>query len=83
MIRAVASNATDTAYCTLLAHSALHGAMAGYTGFVAGPINGRFCYIPLEEVARTQQLVDLNDHTWAWVKSVNNQPDFASGEENG
>lgn len=76
MIRAVPSNATDTSYCTLLAHSALHGAMAGYTGFVAGPINGRFCYIPLDLVAKTQHTVDVNNHTWAWVKSVNNQPDF-------
>ncbi|KAK9131074.1 hypothetical protein Sjap_011561 [Stephania japonica] len=34
MIRAVPSNASDNVYCTLLAHSALHGAMAGYTGLV-------------------------------------------------
>eukprot|EP00249_Psilotum_nudum_P021756 c28232_g1_i2 orf=361-2001(-) len=76
MIRAVPSNATDTSYCTLLAHSAIHGAMAGYTGFVAGPVNGNFCYIPMGVVADTQHLVDVNSHTWAWVKSVNNQPDF-------
>lgn len=30
-IRAVAANAADNLYCTLLAHSAIHGAMAGYT----------------------------------------------------
>ncbi|RZS09697.1 hypothetical protein BHM03_00040802 [Ensete ventricosum] len=30
MIRAVPSNASDNVYCTLLAHSAIHGAMAGY-----------------------------------------------------
>ncbi|MCO5581154.1 hypothetical protein L7F22_035032 [Adiantum nelumboides] len=81
MIRAVPSNATDTAYCTLLAHSALHGAMAGYTGFVAGPINGRFCFIPLDLVANAKHLVDVENHTWAWVKSVNNQPDFLRKEQ--
>ncbi|KAH7565342.1 hypothetical protein JRO89_XS09G0190800 [Xanthoceras sorbifolium] len=32
MIRAIPSNASDNVYCTLLAHSAIHGAMAGYTG---------------------------------------------------
>lgn len=46
MIRAVPGNASDNIYCTLLAHSAIHGAMAGYTGFTIGPVNGRHAYIP-------------------------------------
>ena len=46
MIRAVPSNASDNVYCTLLAQSAVHGAMAGYTGFTVGPVNGRHSYIP-------------------------------------
>ena len=46
MIRAVPSNTTDNVYCALLAQSAIHGAMAGYTGFTAGLVNGRHCYIP-------------------------------------
>ncbi|GKV36599.1 hypothetical protein SLEP1_g44711 [Rubroshorea leprosula] len=46
MIRAIPSNASDNVYCTLLAHSAIHGAMAGYTGFTVGPVNGRHAYIP-------------------------------------
>lgn len=48
MIRAVPSNASDNVYCTLLAHSAIHGAMAGYTGFTVGPVNGRHAYIPFQ-----------------------------------
>ena len=39
MVNAVAANVADNLYCTLLAHSAIHGAVAGYTGFVSGPIN--------------------------------------------
>jgi 6-phosphofructokinase len=46
MIRAIPSNASDNVFCTLLAQSAVHGAMAGYTGFTVGPVNGRNCYIP-------------------------------------
>ncbi|KAL6567579.1 phosphofructokinase beta-subunit [Orobanche gracilis] len=76
MIRAVPANATDNLYCTLLAHSAIHGAMAGYTGFVCGPINGNYAYIPVEEVARATNPVNIRDHKWAWVRSVTNQPDF-------
>ncbi|CAK7353114.1 unnamed protein product [Dovyalis caffra] len=48
MIRAVPSIASDNVYCTLLAHSAVHGAMAGYTGFTVGPVNGRHSYIPFK-----------------------------------
>lgn len=47
MIAAIPSNAADNVYCTLLAHSAIHGAMAGYTGFAVGPVNGRHAYIPI------------------------------------
>ncbi|KAG8385916.1 hypothetical protein BUALT_Bualt03G0094800 [Buddleja alternifolia] len=76
MIRAVAANATDNLYCTLLAHSGIHGAMAGYTGFVCGPINGNYAYIPVEEVSRAKNPVDVRDHKWAWVRSITSQPDF-------
>ncbi|KAF6151825.1 hypothetical protein GIB67_010399 [Kingdonia uniflora] len=40
MIRAVSSNASDNVYCTLLAHSAVHGAMAGWVEMMA-PIFSR------------------------------------------
>ncbi|XP_076923474.1 ATP-dependent 6-phosphofructokinase 2-like [Bidens hawaiensis] len=76
MIRAVTANATDNLYCTLLAHSAVHGVMAGYTGFVAGPVNGNYAYIPMGEIADTKNQVDTKDHKWAWVRSITSQPDF-------
>ncbi|KAJ3679496.1 hypothetical protein LUZ60_017507 [Juncus effusus] len=79
MIRAVQANATDNLYCTLLAHSSIHGVMAGYTGFVAGPVNGNYAYIPLEDIAITKNIVDVRDHKWAWVRSVTTQPDFKCG----
>ncbi|XP_078172013.1 ATP-dependent 6-phosphofructokinase 2-like [Carex rostrata] len=76
MIRAVAANASDNSYCTLLAHSAIHGVMAGYTGFVPGPVNRNYGYIPLEDIAVKRNVVDTKNHTWAWVRSVTSQPDF-------
>lgn len=76
MIRAVTANATDNLYCTLLAHSAIHGIMAGYTGFVSGPINGNYAYIPMEEVAHAKSPVGTKDHKWAWIRSITAQPDF-------
>nr|GLL39390.1 ATP-dependent 6-phosphofructokinase 4, chloroplastic-like [Ipomoea trifida] len=50
MIRAIPSNASDNIYCTLLSQSAVHGAMAGYTGFTVGPVNSRHVYIPIEDI---------------------------------
>ncbi|KAL8267996.1 hypothetical protein R6Q59_001794 [Mikania micrantha] len=70
MIRAVTANATDNLHCTLLAHSAIHGVMAGYTGFVAGPINGNYAYIPMDEIAEIKNQVDTKDHKWAWEDNI-------------
>lgn len=57
MIRAIPSNASDNVYCTLLAQSAVHGAMAGYSGFTVGPVNSRHAYIPIS-VSFTQFLLN-------------------------
>ena len=74
MIRAVPANATDNLHCTLLAHSAIYGVRAEYTGFVSGPINDNYAYIPLTDGAQAKNEVNTNDHRWTWVKSVTNQP---------
>ncbi|XP_058071296.1 ATP-dependent 6-phosphofructokinase 1-like [Magnolia sinica] len=37
---------SDNICCTLLAQSAVHGAMVGYTGSIVGLVNGRYTYIP-------------------------------------
>ncbi|CAK9858490.1 unnamed protein product [Sphagnum jensenii] len=76
MIRAIPSNASDNVYCTLLAHSAIHGAMAGYCGFTVGPVNNRHCYIPISRVTATQRQVNIADRMWARLLSSTNQPDF-------
>jgi 6-phosphofructokinase 1 len=55
MIRAVPSNASDNVYCTLLAQSAVHGAMAGYTGFTSGLVHGRQTYIPFNVSLLTER----------------------------
>lgn len=76
MIRAIPSNASDNVYCTLLAQSAIHGAMAGYTGFTVGPVNGRHCYIPFYRITETQHKVVITDRMWARLLSSTNQPSF-------
>ena len=65
MVRAIPSNASDNVYCTLLAQSAVHGAMAGYTGFTCGPVNGRHAYIPIAHVTETPNRMKITYRMWA------------------
>ncbi|CAL0327314.1 unnamed protein product [Lupinus luteus] len=76
MVRAIPSNASDNVYCTLLAQSAVHGAMAGYTGFTSGLVNGRHTYIPFSRIIERQNKVVITDRMWARLLSSTNQPSF-------
>lgn len=78
MIRAIPSNASDNVYCTLLAQSAVHGAMAGYTGFTVGLVNTRHTYIPFHKINERQNKVVITDRMWARLLSSTNQPSFLS-----
>ncbi|KAL5768705.1 hypothetical protein ACOSP7_015250 [Xanthoceras sorbifolium] len=81
MIRAIPSNASDNVYCTLLAQSAVHGAMAGYTGFTVGLVNGRQTYIPFYRIIEKQNKVVITDRMWARLLSSTNQPSFLSAQD--
>ncbi|XP_058722341.1 ATP-dependent 6-phosphofructokinase 6-like [Vicia villosa] len=80
MIRAVPSNASDNVYCTLLAQSAVHGAMAGYTGYTSGLVNGRQTYIPFYRITERRNNVVITDRMWARLLSSTNQPSFIDAE---
>ncbi|CAL0305637.1 unnamed protein product [Lupinus luteus] len=81
MIRAIPSNASDNVYCTLLAQSAVHGAMAGYTGFTSGLVNGRQTYIPFNRIIERQNQVVITDRMWARLLSSTNQPSFLNPKD--
>lgn len=51
-IRSVPANASDNLQCNLLAQSAVHGAMHGFSGFSVGMINTHCVLIPMEEICR-------------------------------
>lgn len=80
MIRAIPSNASDNVYCTLLAHSAIHGAMAGYSSTV-GMVHGRHAYIPFHRVTSTRNKVKITDRMWARLLSSTNQPSFLTQKD--
>ncbi|XLT30374.1 ATP-dependent 6-phosphofructokinase 3 isoform X1 [Arachis hypogaea] len=81
MIRAIPSNASDNVFCTLLAQSAVHGAMAGYTGFTVGPVNGRNCYIPFHLINEGEKNVVITDRMWARLLASTHQPSFSNTKE--
>ncbi|XP_073044024.1 ATP-dependent 6-phosphofructokinase 3-like [Primulina eburnea] len=81
MIRAIPSNASDNVYCTLLAQSAVHGAMAGFTGFTVGLVNGRQTYIPFYRINELRNKVIITDRMWARLLSSTNQPSFLSRKQ--
>jgi 6-phosphofructokinase 1 len=51
MIRAVPANAYDAVYCHVLAHNAVHSAMAGYTGISIGRVDQHYVMIPINLIA--------------------------------
>ena len=75
MIRSVPANSSDALYCMLLAQNAVHGAMAGYTGFSVGLVNNRVVYIPIPRlVATSPRIMDPSGRTWERVRAVTRQP---------
>ena len=75
-IRALPTIASDNIFCTLLAHSAVHGAYAGLTGFSVGPINGRNAFVPIDMLAGIQKKVDTSDRMWQRLVASTGQPEW-------
>lgn len=79
MIRSVPANASDALLCMLLAQNAVHGAMAGYTGFSVGLINNRVVLIPIPRlVATSPRFMDARGRTWERVIAMTRQPNTTS-----
>lgn len=79
MIRSLPANATDSLYCSLLGQSAVHGAMAGYSGFSTGIVNGHHVMLPMTEICNRQRTkVDVHSRMWHRVLACTNQPSLCS-----
>jgi 6-phosphofructokinase 1 len=75
IVRSVAANAADATYCMQLAQNAVHGAMAGYTGFSVGLVSNRTVYIPIPTlVATSPRSMDPHGRTWERVLGLTGQP---------
>lgn len=74
-VRSVAANAADSLYCMQLAQNAVHGAMAGLTGFSVGLCNNRMVFLPIPElVATSPRSMNPGGRTWERVLALTRQP---------
>lgn len=64
-----------------MAHAAVHGAYAGFTGFSSGPVNGWNVLIPLHLLAGIQKTLDPTDAMWQRTKMSTGQPDWRIPED--
>mmetsp|Transcript_5059 Transcript_5059/g.10336 ORF Transcript_5059/g.10336 Transcript_5059/m.10336 type:complete len:573 (-) Transcript_5059:105-1823(-) len=81
-VRSVPANAADSIYCTDLAQNAVHGTMAGYTGFSVGLINNQCCYIPIPQlVATSPRQMNPRGQIWERVLAMTGQPSPISPKE--
>ncbi|KAG7352409.1 phosphofructokinase [Nitzschia inconspicua] len=74
-VRSVPANASDSLYCMQLGQNAVHGAMAGFTGFSVGLCNNRMVFIPIPELVSTSPR-SMNPHgrTWERILAITRQP---------
>lgn len=74
-VRSVPANAADSLYCMQLGQNAVHGAMAGFTGFSVGLCNNRMVFLPIPElVATSPRNMDPHGRTWERVLGITRQP---------
>lgn len=58
-----------------LAQNAVHGAMAGFTGFSVGLCNNRMVFLPIPElVATSPRSMNPRGRTWERVLALTRQP---------
>ena len=74
IVRSVPANAQDNVYCSRLAQSAVHAAMAGKTGMLVGRWHGSFVHLPLELVIHGRRKVDPTQELWHSVLECTSQP---------
>mmetsp|Transcript_25298 Transcript_25298/g.60182 ORF Transcript_25298/g.60182 Transcript_25298/m.60182 type:complete len:455 (-) Transcript_25298:517-1881(-) len=76
MIRAIPTNSGDRIYCKILAHNAVHGAFAGFTGITVGLVNTHYVYLPIPIIIQNVRKVDPSGKQWNRLRASIGQPTF-------
>ncbi len=84
MIRSIPANASDGLYCMQLAQNAVHGAMAGFTGFSVGLCNNKMVFLPIPElVATSPRAMNPRGRTWERALAITRQPNTVPPKKEG
>ena len=70
MIRSLPAHGTDAVFCLMLAQSAAHAAMAGFTDMVVGHWSDSFTNVPIALATKERKKIDPNGPLWRSVKAV-------------
>ncbi|GAB4815012.1 hypothetical protein N2152v2_002058 [Parachlorella kessleri] len=76
LIRSIPTTSGDRIYCKILAHNAVHGAFAGYTGVTVGLVNTHYVYLPIPVVIQAPRTVDPRGKNWNRLRASIGQPNF-------
>jgi 6-phosphofructokinase 1 len=74
IIRSMPASPPDSAFCLVLAHNAVHAAMAGRTNMVVGYWRDEFTYVPISAAVSVRKQIDPKDKLWTGVLSSTGQP---------
>ena len=77
-IRSVPAAPQDNVYCSILAQSAVHAAMAGKTNMMVGRWHDTFVHIPLSVVVGGRRKIDPEGDIWRSVIEATGQPALMS-----
>ena len=73
-IRSAPANARDAAFCTVLAHNAVHAGMAGRTDLVVGFWKHEFTHVPIAMAVSERKRIDPAGRLWNHVLAATGQP---------
>ena len=74
IIRSAPANPVDSIFCNQLALAAVHGAMAGKTGFVVGQRSDKIVYLPIPLVTAERKKINVEGDLWLNVLESTGQP---------
>ena len=74
ILRSATAIANDSKFCSQLAQNAVHGIMAGKTGFVVGIWSDIFTYLPISATIGERKKIDLESELWWNVMEATGQP---------
>ena len=74
IIRSAPANPVDSIFCNQLALAAVHGAMAGKTGFVVGQRSDKIVHLPIPLVTAERKRINIKGDLWLNVLESTGQP---------